>query len=129
MCWYGPNVRHVAEEDMKVQKVFHYHKIYKAIISPMYLMEWKRGILPIRIDIPEKPFLSMRYIEEGYHCCREIKIRGGFASDYISVNKNGFSSVIGTGNKTIMLNCIIPKGTVYYEDRHGFIVCEQLMLM
>ena len=30
---------------------------------------------------------------------------------------------------TIMLNCIIPKDTAYYEDDLGEIVCEQLMLI
>lgn len=121
MCWFGPNVRHIAEEDMRVQKIFKYFS--NKITSPIFESEWERGMVSPKVDIPAISFHRNRFINEGYHCCRQIKVEPFcycYPRGIILMKKK---------DSTIMLNCIIPKGTAYYEDDLGEIVCEQLMLI
>lgn len=121
MCWFGKNIRHIAKEDIKVQKIF--KCVSNKITSPIFESEWERGMISPKVDIPVTSFPTNRFIHEGYHCCRQITIEFDcycYPSGDILMKKK---------DSTIMLNCIIPKGTAYYEDDLGEIVCEQLMLI
>lgn len=120
MCWYGLNVRYIAKEDIKVQKIFRYFS--NKITSPIFESKWEKGVISPKVDIPIISCLRIRVINEGYHCCRQIKVE-------LDCYRDSSGAVLMLKkNSTIMLNCIIPKGTVYYEN-DGEIVCEQLMLI
>ena len=134
MCWIGKNNPQIATEDMKVFKIFEYKN--GKILSPIILMEWKRGELVPRVKIPDSSVLRLRNIDKGYHSCRDLKIihnyfnvrmspyvRGAFVSPIYNV------LIMCKREKFIMLTCIIPKGTKYYENEYGEIVSEQLILI
>ena len=134
MCWIGKNNPQIATEDIKVVKIFEYKN--GKILSPIILMEWKRGELVPRVKIPDSSVLHLRNIDKGYHSCRDLKIihncfnerispyvRGAFVSPIYNV------LIMCKREKFIMLTCIIPKGTKYYENEYGEIVSEQLMLI
>ena len=104
----------------------------------------ERGELVPRVKIPDSSVLHLRNIDKGYHSCRDLKIIHNYFNERIHnyfnerispYVKGAFVSpiynvlIMCKREKFIMLTCIIPKGTKYYENEYGEIVSEQLMLI
>ena len=134
MCWIGRNNLQIATEDIKVFKIFKYK--HGDILSPVMPMQWKRGELAPHVEIPDSSVHYTRFIDEGYHSCRDLKIRPGY------YNMESYPHIIGAFISTlrnipimcqyenyIMLTCIIPKGTKYYENEYGEIVSETIKIL
>lgn len=135
MCWYGKNNPRIATEDIKVFKIFKYSCDNK-IFSPIMPMKWKKGELAPRRIFPdfEDNFIIIRV---GYHSCRDLKIQ---KYDYLTypyyegirghfVSPIDETQIMSQKDNFIMLTCIIPKGTKYYENDRGEIVSETIKIL
>ena len=132
MCWTGKNNFQIATEDIKVFKIFKYK--HGEILSPIMPMQWKRGKLAPHVEIPDSSVLRSRIIDKGYHSCRDLKIVPNYFSD-ISPTREAFVSprysllIMRKQERFIMLTCIIPKGTKYYENEYEEIVSETIKIL
>ena len=132
MCWTGKNNPQIATEDMKVFKIFEYKN--GKILSPVMLTQWKRGKLAPHVEIPDSSVLRLRIIDKGYHSCRDLKIVPNHFNDIGIIKEAFFSPIYGLlimrkQERFIMLTCIIPKGTKYYENEYGEIVSETIKIL
>ena len=129
MCWTGKNNPQIATEDMKVFKIFEYKN--GEILSPIMTMQWKRGKLAPHVEIPYSSSLY-RIIDEGYHSCRDLKIVPNYCKKvYVGGSFIFFhrTPAMYKQKRFIMLTCIIPKGTKYYENEYGEIVSETIKIL
>ena len=134
MCWYGKNKPRIATEDIKVFKIFEYTSENK-ILSPIMPMEWKKGELAPRLLFPDFED-NLITINEGYHSCRDLKIQKSYYLTYPYKFIRGFfvspidkTQIMSQRDNFIMLICIIPKGTKYYENDRGEIVSETIKIL
>lgn len=132
MCWIGKNNPQIATEDIKVFKIFEYKN--GELLSPVMLMGWKRGKLASHVEIPDSSTLYLRNIGKGYHSCRDLKIVPNHFNDISIIREAFFSPIHGLlimrkKERFIMLTCIIPKGTKYYENEYGEIVSETIKIL
>ena len=98
------------------------------------LFGWKRGKLAPRVEIPDSSVLRLRIIDKGYHSCRDLKIVPNHFNDIGIIKEAFFSPIYGLlimrrQERFIMLTCIIPKGTKYYENEYGEIVSETIKIL
>ena len=155
MCWFGYITdRHVAKEDMKVFKMLYrepdsfknfdkdFVRTYK---PPYYTGAYKLGemreVNGLGIFPTPKPYdwywsecekLKKYKIEEGLHCYSLDKCKCVWDAPYGRII-NGMKGMIqhypredfkGVLRKVL---CVIPKGTVYWENQYGEIVTEKLI--
>lgn len=130
MCWIGDlsSVAKIAEEDIKVYKiaVIIDHHLYSAIREYKY-----------QLGIEEKANLSISRsykltITCGLHSYSEdCKIHDTCAEvGVIAKNSNYLTCCTyskGTAYMYCKLECIIPKGAVYYCNRYGEMVSDRLL--
>lgn len=138
MCWVG-NVenRKIATEDIKTKKIVdlfegRYYGYYQELFEYELGKTYKTEINPTRVTYDD----NVRVIDVGYHsyawdieikslCGGDIRVKGlgllGGKTTY--TNRHGF----GNG-KVVVVECTIPKGTVYWENCVGEIVSEKLIL-
>ena len=139
MCWTGKiEDRKIATEDIKTKKIvdmfkgeyygyyqewFEYElgKVYSTSISPM-----KDGNDCV-ISVGFHSFawdIEMKKLYGG-----DIKVKSnrplGGETIFINHGKYGFTDKT---RKIVVMECTIPKGTVYFEDEVGEIVSEKLIL-
>ena len=138
MCWRSKNaVKQVAKEDIKTFKVGmkmgdNYFKSYyfTHLYKPLQKYETEMCVL----DTKEDGFA----ITHGFHsydpefCKISLgKIVIGKCWDVFYVNKetmkllNWYTDFLC---KLLVAECIIPKGTTYYENEHGEIVSEAIII-
>ena len=148
MCWIGYDIdKRIAKEDIVVFKA-----VYKELKENVYyspLMGFKytlnkiysvKNLTPVPI-IPKSAgkvrineglhTFNREKLEEAIKFCGQLYICGfHFPVRTMVLNLNGDGKrgqYIDGDLKLAILNCIIPKGTVYYE-RDGEIVSEKLIL-
>lgn len=119
MCWMGYiSDRRVADSDKKVWKVIikypdgHYE-------TPFCYQQIKPNQI-VTAKIVGTPLNTCRFklaIDIGIHCCTD-EFNATAVYNSLSYIDKRFAPVI--------VKCIIPKGTVYYEN-YGDIVCEKLI--
>ena len=133
MCWIGlPENKHIAQEDIKCKKIMLFDKENRNFRSP-YMME--------RYELFEKYTQSFNpdelnpingsnklNINIGIHCFNnEVE----FTIPSIGNNRIYFGlSVFEKRGKYVpsIVECTIPKGTLYYENGNKEIVTERLII-
>ena len=146
MCWFGErNDKRVAKEDIRCKKVFYrqpgYFKV-KRYVSPVFKAPYKQGdTATSKIGIHQG--IGYWMIDEGIHCygMDKVKIERSIAqcgerlvAKILRVDCYGmkdYQSVFygnDIGMQVVVLECIIPKGSVYYENNQGEIVTEKLII-
>ena len=133
MCWIGlPENKHIAQEDIKCKKIMLFDKENRNFRSP-YMME--------RYELFEKYTQSFNpdelnpingsnklNINIGIHCFNnEVE----FTIPLVGNNRIYFGlSVFEKRGKYVpsIVECTIPKGTLYYENVNKEIVTERLII-
>ena len=146
MCWFGERKhKRVAKEDIRCKKVFYRQlgHIRNRYVSPVMKTMYVKGET-YESDIVITRGISRWKIDEGIHCynmkkvdVERIKSESGerlvvkipFATDNYG-NKHHLCTYYGNdiGMEAVVLECIIPKGSVYYENLGGEIVTEKLII-
>ena len=133
MCWIGlPENKHIAQEDIKCKKIMLFDKENRNFRSP-YMME--------RYELFEKYTQSFNpdelnpingsnqlNINIGIHCFNN---EAEFTIPSIGNNRIYFGlSVFEKRGKYVpsIVECTIPKGTLYYENSNKEIVTEKLII-
>ena len=133
MCWMSSSapVKRIAEKDRKVYKVLNVDA-GGSIRSPYYVsMEWKLGeVFSSNIKMGYANDFGVT-INEGLHsfsCAPDLErdFRG-----VIGVNKwvIGLSPKITHCDGDVVFECVIPKGSIYYENEYGDIVSNKLKVI
>lgn len=123
MCWSTKNKNNatpiVAEKDIKAYKVL--TVMGNLISSPCQYFRWKLGEL-YEEDIKVTTTELKTYINNGFHSLK-----------YPPFHKDGFwhngdKKLFSWGTYDVVFEVIIPKGSVYYENKDGEIVSTALKL-
>ena len=155
MCWTGKTGDiHIAKEDIEVRKMLlkERKELFNnpSFVSPYQFMKYKIGIGYVTKINPLHAFplsgSSYITIKEGLHCyspskCRFVK-RENFQGEtniitvYLLCDSKNLAeqardTVCFQANRyryPVLMKCIIPKGTTYYENKRGEIVSEKLII-
>lgn len=139
MCWIGNlSDKRIAKCDFFAYKVLMKHKKSKTnYFSPFMGEQYWLGkpYLPLPIPISPKPVHTNGNcrIEEGLHCYSQENI--------VTIYKNNCGLQILTphglnvqiyssyaGMTPVIVKCIIPEGTTYYNNINGEIVTEEMII-
>jgi len=140
MCWVGEaNNRKIAKEDIKTKKIvesiggcylayyqkwFGYElgKTYTAKISPR---EWVNADTKRVIDVGLHSYAWDMEVKR--MCGGDIKVKslGYLGGTTTFINRH---SPLSPNYKIVVVECTIPKGTVYWENAVGEIVSENLII-
>ena len=146
MCWFGERKhKRVAKEDIRCKKVFYRQPghIRNRYVSPVMKTMYVQG-QTYESNIVLTCGTGYWKIDEGIHCYSmdKVKIERSiaqcgerlvakipFATDNYG-NKHHLCTYYGNdiGMQAVVLECIIPKGSVYYENLGGEIVTEKLII-
>ena len=139
MCWVGKlEDKKVATEDIKVKKILDkFMGFYYAYYQEWF--EYKLGeVYETTVEPRVHNFIEGAYlIDNGFHsyawdiemkqlCAGDIKVRSlrHLGGQTIYQNNGRY----GGDHKIAVMECTIPKGTVYWENQVGEIVSEKLIL-
>ena len=137
MCWIGlPENKHIAQEDIKCKKIMLFDKENRNFRSPYMLTPYElfeeHTQKFITIELEPKPGKDITKAELriniGIHCFNnEVE----FTIPSIGNNRIYFGlSVFEKRGKYVpsIVECTIPKGTLYYENGNKEIVTERLII-
>lgn len=147
MCWFGErNDKGIAKEDIRCKKVFFKQPghIRNRYVSPVMKTMYVKGET-YESDIVITRGISRWKIEEGIHCYNMKKVdveRSKSESRERLVAKVPFTNNIyygaqyhqyvyygnDIGMEVVLVECTIPKGAIYYENKSGEIVTEKLII-
>lgn len=139
MCWISKEInRKVAEEDTFVFKMLidTSHRQPNTLLSPIcrYFYSIGENYSTLnRITVQWSRYEQAYFINEGFHsystdCCVTGQLDGS------SIVKNQVGDIIGRypymeGYDFVIVSCIIPKGTTYYENEKGEVVSERIRII
>lgn len=141
MCWISKEINgteKVANEDVFVFKMLidTSHRRPNTLLSPIcryfYSIGEDYSILD-KIKVKWSTYDKVYFINEGFHSystdCYVTKRLDGS-----SIVENQVGEVIGRypyieSYNFVIVSCIIPKGTTYYENERGEIVSEQIRII
>lgn len=145
MCWIGneSDVK-VAKEDVKVLKVFYANmktwaaldrKFVRKLYSAVYWSEYRAGE-EYHAYIEPHVYDDKVVINEGIHSYSYDTIFKQNKKNILKVYSKTGVSVFSYHPHTafnstswVVYTCIIPAGTVYYENKRGEIVSERLKII
>lgn len=155
MCWstekFLNRIPRIALKDIHVKKVMNFNPNTGKFVSFYAEHEYESGVVNKCVKIkPVERITSRFFIECGYHSysckCKFERIMSD--RNYIyAYCKNNHKKIIGTcwdvetkttgiGIETYypickpicLVDCIIPKGTIYYENEKGEIVSQRIII-
>jgi hypothetical protein len=141
MCWIGlPENKHIAQEDIKCKKVLLMDKLNRKFVSPYMLTpyelyeEYNHKFLPEELEPRPGDYMANNtkgklIINFGIHCY-DYDIQ--FVTPVIAGSKRMYAGLSiyekrGAYSPAIV-ECTIPKGTLYYENVNKEIVTEKLII-
>ena len=145
MCWIGnESDMKVAKEDVKVVKLFYANmktwaaldrKFIKKLYSAVYWSEYRAGE-EYHAYIEPHVYADKVVINEGIHSYSYDTIfkqsKKNILKVYSKMGVSVFSYQPHTARNStswVIYTCIIPAGTVYYENKRGEIVSERLKII
>ena len=136
MCWRGKNERKIAKEDIKVFKVVIADKNNSFFNSIYYKFIYRLGFI-YSSRIKKKLFDSTQIkITKGIHSySKYCKI--AISGDLLFIRNRMNNEAIDVFSKYSLfsqqnfyrLECIIPRGSAYYENEHGEMVSSRLKIV
>lgn len=147
MCWRTSKKKYaklkIAEDDIPVFKIVNKDVIdgyYKPCIYPdgIFYSGGKLYLLDGKIEI--KPEFDKWKVNEGFHSYSRnyvhLEHRHG-PVPFLDVKTNHGNYIttytvqecIGSACRRVVMNCVIPKGTVYCENQNGQMVSEALRVV
>ena len=141
MCWYGKLTdEHIADKDIKCWKI-----VVRLANENIFRPYYRHKKCSMTYEVGKVYFTSMHYfrypdksleIYKGLHCYSKIVVIENLYDELH--NHNGYKVTFPQANeiilsshpeKAVLLECIIPKGTLYYVNDKGEIVAEKLKLI
>lgn len=136
MCWLGDfEDKKIATEDIKTKKILdffkgEYYGYYQEWFNYKLGKEYVVEISPRKHSIFDKKCV----IDAGFHsyawdfemtllCGGDIRVKSHVGGETTFTNHGGYGD-----HKIVVVECTIPKGTVYWENRVGEIVSEKLII-
>lgn len=137
MCWLGNlEDKKIATEDIKTKKILDFFKGgYYGYYQEWFNYELGKVYVEEIIPKPHSLFSQKCVIEVGFHsyawdfemtllCGGDIRVKTPRGRETTFINHGKY----GGDHKIVVVECTIPKGTVYYENRFGEIVSEKLII-
>lgn len=140
MCWSTYKNKNkgerTAKEDMLVYKIVKKYREFGYVSYYMgmeYILDKEYSINNLKaINCPD----GKTIINEGYHSysAQECNICINHNVIYVySKNKNKleedhYEASIPNSDRTAVVVCVIPKGSIYYKNEHGEIVSDHLII-
>lgn len=154
MCWVGKTEDiHIAKKDIEVKKVlmkYHdvpclkYHGVPCSFVSPYRNAPYKFDVIyeaTITPRHPHRPDDGTIIIDTGLHCysakCdsstyKNVHGRVAVMNIYLlrtfEDTRESHNYVAEISRNPVLMKCIIPAGTTYYENKRGEIVSEKLII-
>ena len=129
MCWVGKmEQRKVAQSDIPCKKVMSFY--HKSGQLYAYYMSFHYELGNTYYEVINKKVSLSGWIEvgNGLHCYSN-KIALKYTKDgYVACGLTHYT-FHGDNNYPVIVNCIIPKGAVYYENALGEIVSTKLKIL
>ena len=150
MCWYGHwKNEHIAKDDIRVFKILYREPKNWAWLNPKYVItytppffhayyeigkEKSETIIPRELEIYSLFQLS---IERGIHCYSRENCKWKYEAPNINVyygtdrlasyrNEKGLHNTADF-KTVVVMQCVIPAGTRYWENDKGEIVTEKII--
>ena len=130
MCWLGTDNEEltpkIAEDNIPVEKIvmlgtniYNEECWYSAYINKEYEINTTYKT--------DDMFLHGFVIEEGFHSYKGVKIIINKELELIRIySRNNKKLDSWSTCDTAIMSCVIPKGSIYYENRHGEIVSDTI---
>lgn len=142
MCWTGYiSDKNIATEDIKCRKIINKNDNTGEYV-PYYMsnaMTYKIGDTYSMVIIPHKVSLNIIKIDEAFHAySMDVDIKrftfyggevNGYILKYFHSSNQHFIPQYFLRTTPVVVECVIPKGTVYYENIHGEIASESLKIV
>lgn len=136
MCWYSKEKKaaQIAREDILVYKIMLQNPDTGRLKSLYYGMKYEVGkvywtdVSPISIDSPL--YLEMK-IDKGFHSYsmdKTMATKDKYQIVIYNMENNGIVDSISFSDKLVIVKCIIPKGSKYYENDFGEIVSDRIII-
>ena len=127
MCWTGENIPQIAEKDIKVIKAVHYDRIKGIITSAYCNFHYKISSTysNMQLGIKERVDGTIS-ISTGFHSYNPNKITFKKTFGVTEIRSKAFYLDHFCVSFICKLNCTIPKGATYYENKYGEIVSNKL---
>lgn len=130
MCWIGTNDKEltpkVAEDNIPVEKIV---KIGTNIYNEeCYYAAYYDKVYELNTTYKtNNMFLHGCEVEEGFHSYKGVKIVIVKELEAIYIySKNNVKLDSWSIHDIAIMSCVIPKGSTYYENRHGEIVSDTI---
>lgn len=130
MCWVGTNDEEltpkVAEDNIPVEKIVMsgtniYNEEYWC--SAYFNKEYELNTT----YKATRMFLNGCMVEEGFHSYKGVRIIIDKELEGIRIyGKNNVKLDSWSIRGTAIMSCVIPKGSIYYENRHGEVVSDTI---
>ena len=140
MCWSTYKNKNkgerTAKEDMLVYKIvkkykeFGYVSYYRGMV---YILDKEYSISNLKaINCPD----GKTIINEGYHSysaqecniCINHNVISVYSKNKNKLEEDHYEASIPNSDRTAVVVCVIPKGSIYYKNEHGEIVSDHLII-
>lgn len=136
MCWVGYKYnKRIADKNITVYKVIERKKSQnKTLYTGPFQCSFEYEIgKTYSTDIEEKYINgSMIRIEQGFHCFYEKAWVDCYSPCFYSIgyvyDLDPLCFELAATYVQVIVKCIIPKGAIYYVNKHGIVVAEKLIL-
>ena len=147
MCWVGKiEDIHIAKEDIEVKKVLmaRGNDVPGSFVSPYRNVPYKFDVIyeaTITPHHPHHPDDGTIMINAGLHCYSakcdsstyksvhgRITVINIYLLRTFEGTRESHNYVADVFRKPVLMKCIIPAGTTYYENKRGEIVSEKLIV-
>lgn len=130
MCWVGTNdielTPKIANDNVPVEKIvtvgtniYNEECWYSAYFDKLYELD--------KTYKTTNMFLGGHIIEEGFHSYKGVRIIIDRELEGIRIySKDGVKLDSWDIHDKAIMSCVIPKGSVYYENKHGEIVSDAI---
>ena len=126
MCWvsqYKP-IRRIAESDIKVYKIL--HEVNGRIVSPVYSIVWTTGVTnEIGHDIFPEYVDNEWNIRRGFHSLKKCPVV--VSGRHWMTEEDHY--LFGYDKGDVVYECVIPAGSIYYENELGEFVSDALIVL
>lgn len=134
MCWEGKKKKQVADKDILCYKILKRTENSSELMSEYFTFVYElKKLYKTKICVRNSYFYDDKiYIYEGFHSYDKsilIKLNNYKDNSTVSVfcGHRLFSHVF-THSNPILMECIIPKGSIYYKNGYNEIVSNQIII-
>lgn len=134
MCWEGKKKKNIADKDILCYKILKRTENENELISIYYQFIYELKKLYKTQIYPENSWIydDKIYINEGFHSYDKnivIKLQNYRNSAIVNVfSKHKVFLYEPISSNLVLMECIIPKGSIYYKNGYNEIVSNQIII-